>query len=250
MKFKIGLHLLVLMLGGIGLFSCQMDSPRSSARNVDDSVTVFVRKRIAEKKEIEAFRHQMLPPDFESKIEKYYPVIRKYSKRYGFDWRLIIAQILQESRFREKARSRVGAIGLMQIMPSTAREIRREMDIEYIAINPRENITAGIYHLYKQLKYFPDADGENRLKLALAAYNCGAARIFDAQDIARTLGLDPQTWEAVKTCLPKLTGEHWRLHLEVWEMGVPNYGYFYGYEETIKYVDEIMKNYEIFKRMF
>jgi len=232
------------------IFGCQ-DTARNSARSDrSDSLVNMIEKRISEKKQIEAYRKRALPPDFEKKVRNYYPVIRKYAKRYGFDWRLIVVQILKESHFKERARSRVGAMGLMQIMPSTAREIRREMDIEYIANNPRENIAAGIYHLYKQLKYFPDTDRDNRLKLALAAYNCGAARIFDAQDIARALELNPQTWESVKTCLPKLTREYWKLHLEVWELGVPNYGYFYGYKETIAYVDDIIDGYNILKKMF
>ncbi len=215
-----------------------------------DSLVKMVEKRIAEKRRIEEFRKQVLPRDFQRKIENYYPVIRKYSKRYGFDWRLITMQILKESRFKENARSHMGAVGLMQIMPSTAKEIRREMDIEYIANNPRENIAAGIYHLYKQLKYFPDADRNNRIKLALAAYNCGVGHIFDAQDIARFLEMNPQTWEAVKHCLPRLTSKDWRLHLEVWELGVPKYGYFCGYKQTIDYVDDIIRNYQIFKKMY
>lgn len=232
------------------VFGCQDSARRSVQPDRSDSLMSMIEQRILEKKQIEAYRKRALPLDFEKKVRNYYPVIRKYAKRYGFDWRLIVMQILKESHFKERARSRVGAMGLMQIMPSTAQEIRREMDIEYIANNPRENIAAGIYHLYKQLKYFPDADRDNRVKLALAAYNCGAARIFDAQDIARALELNAQTWESVKTCLPKLTPEYWKLHLEVWELGVPNYGYFYGYKETIAYVDDIIEGYNILKKMF
>ena len=231
-------------------FGC---TPRSDkVRNVAqrDSLIQMVEKRIAQKKELELFRSKALPLDFQEKIENYYPAIRKYAKRYGFDWRLIVVQILKESRFKENARSHVGAIGLMQIMPGTAREIRREMDIEYIANNPRENIAAGIYHLYKQLKYFPNADRSNRVKLALASYNCGAGRVFDAQSVAHFLELDPQNWEAVRFCLPKLTTKDWRLHLEVWELGIPKYGYFYGYNQTIDYVDKIIENYQIMKRMY
>lgn len=241
----------ILLLAGIALLAgCQVSSGVQQSMTREDSLVNMVRQRISEKKQIEQFRRNALPRDFENKVENYYSVIRKYAKRYGFDWRLILVQILKESHFKERARSHAGAMGLMQIMPSTAKEIRREMDIEYIANNPRENIAAGIYHLYKQLKYFPDADRSNRIKLAMAAYNCGAGRIFDAQDIARTLELDPQNWEAVREALPKLTSKDWRLHLETWELGVPQYGYFYGYRETIAYVDDIFSNYEIVKKMF
>lgn len=214
-----------------------------------DTLITMVEKKIAEKKALSEFRERYLSPHILDKIERYYPIIRKYSKRYGLDWRLIVAQILKESRFKEDARSNVGAIGLMQIMPYTAVEIRREQDIDYIARDPQENIAAGIYHMYKQLKYFPEADRVNRIKLALAAYNAGPGRIFDAQDIARFLGLNPNTWEAVKFCLPKLTSKDWKLHLEVWELGVPTYGYFYGYEQTIAYVDDIWSSYQVLKKM-
>jgi membrane-bound lytic murein transglycosylase F len=229
---------------------CQRSPDQTRLGAESDSLLNFVKKRIEEKKQYEEFRKKTLPRDFENKVQNYYPVIRKYSKRYGFDWRLIVMQILKESRFREDARSHVGAMGLMQIMPSTAMEIRREMDIEFIANNPRENIAAGIYHLYKQLQNFPDADRNNRLMLALAAYNCGVGRIYDAQAAARYLDLDPQTWDAVKICLPQLTRKHWRMHLEIWELGVPTYGYFYGYKQTISYVDDIIRNYQIFISVF
>ncbi len=235
---------LVLLLG------CTRRERAINTQAEADSLIKMVERKIEEKREIEEFRQKILPPNFEERIRNYLPIIRKYSKRYGFDWRLIVMQILKESRFKENARSRVGAVGLMQIMPGTAREIRKEMDIEYIASNPRDNIAAGIYHLYKQMHYFPNSDRENRIKLALASYNSGPGRIFDAQDIARFLKMDPNKWESVKYCLPKLTPKYWRLHLEVWELGVPNYGYFYGYEQTINYVEDIIRYYNIFRKMF
>lgn len=242
--FLVSIFLLALSI------SCMHNVQDSELIAEQDSLVKIIEKRISQKKEYEQFREKVLPRDFQDKIQNYYPVIRKYAKRYGLDWRLIVVQILKESKFREDARSHVGAMGLMQIMPGTAREIRQEMDIEYIANNPRENIAAGIYHLYKQLKNFPDADRDNRVKLALAAYNSGIGRIYDAQTLARYLTLDPQTWEGVRECLPRLTAKEWRLHLEVWELGVPDYGYFYGYQQTIDYVDDIIRNYQIFRAYY
>lgn len=251
-------------LAGVGLcvfllfFACRSyTEPRysSSSASVDqDTLINMIEQKIAEKKRqrerIEKFREQYLPENFYNKIKEYYPIIRKYAKRYGIDWRLIVVQILKESRFKEDARSHMGAMGLMQIMPRTAREITRELDIEYITKDPRENITAGIYHMYKQLQYFPNADLENRIKLALASYNCGPARIFDARNIARFKKMDPDTWDDIKECLPMLTTDYWKLHLEVWEQGTPTYGYFYGYEQTIDYVDDIYEKYTLVKQMF
>ncbi len=247
--------LLLCLLCLLLVSGCQSNSgPPVSALAKQDTLVSMIEREIAKKKarhrQLAEFRKRHLSSQIYMKIKEYYPIIRKYSKRYGIDWRLIIAQILKESRFKEDARSHVGAMGLMQIMPRTAREITRELDIQYIARDPRENITAGIYHMYKQLNHFQNADHENRIKLALAAYNCGPARIVDAQDIARYKNLDPHTWPAIKQCLPLLTAEDWKLHLEVWEQGLPTYGYFYGYEQTIDYVDDIYQNYNLLRHVF
>ncbi len=181
-------------------------------------------------------------------VIKYKPIIKKYAKRYGFDWRLIVAQIVQESGFKEKARSRVGAKGLMQIMPGTAKEIGRELEFEYIMKRPRENITAGIYHLYKQYRLFPEAKHEERLKLSLASYNCGAGHVFDAQKIAEYYRRPSNYWTEVRPYLAMLKKTDWQLHLQVWPTGKPQYGYFYGYNETIKYVDNIWEMYLSYKK--
>ena len=57
----------------------------------------------------------------EAKISKYDPLVKKHARRYGFDWRLISAQMYAESSFRPDVVSNAGAVGLMQIMPSTAK---------------------------------------------------------------------------------------------------------------------------------
>jgi membrane-bound lytic murein transglycosylase F len=244
-------HLMFWVLLLVFVFiGCQNVSPVQHQDLNKDSLIVSIEKKIQEKKRIREFQEKYFTDEFYTKTKQYFPVIRKYSKRYGFDWRLIMAQILKESKFSENAISHRGARGLMQIMPYTAREITRELDFEFITKDPRENISAGIYHLYKQLEYFPEADNENRIKLALAAYNGGPAHVLDAQDIAGYLKGKRNEWLAVRTALTKITRNEWKLHLEVWEMGVPTFGYFYGYEETINYVDDIYSNYELFKKIF
>ena len=137
----------------------------------------------------------------------------------------------------------------MQIMPGTAREIRGELDIEYIMKNPRENITAGIYHLKKQLRYFPEAEVNERTKLALASYNCGVGRVFDAQEIARYYRKAPHQWRIVSPYLGTLKQSDWELHLQVWPQGRPTHGYFYGSEETITYVNNIWVLYKAYKKI-
>jgi membrane-bound lytic murein transglycosylase F len=215
-----------------------------------DSLTAQPKMTEEKSKRILEIKKKLEKSRYNKSILKYSPVIKKYAKRYGFDWRLIVAQIMQESKFREHARSPVGARGLMQLMPRTEREISNELDFEFIRKNPRENIAAGIYHLKKQYSFFPNAGYENRIKLSLAAYNSGAGRVFDTQDIIRYYKFSPNQWKYIKRYLPQLTKSDWKLHLQVWPQGKPKHGYFYGSEETISYVDNIWEMYDIYRYLF
>lgn len=241
---------LILLFVLLALLSCQSSPPVAQADgNAPDSVKIKIKQKLAEKRKLDNLRAELIRGRLGRAISKYKPVIKKYSKRYGFDWRLITAQIVQESGFRTKARSRVGAVGLMQIMPYTASELSREIDKEYILKSPRENITAGIYHLKKQFRYFPDANREDRTKLALASYNCGVGRVFDAQDIARYYKRPANQWNHVKPYLSMLKKSDWQLHLQVWPNGKPRFGYFYGYNETINYVENIYALYQMYRKI-
>ncbi len=214
-----------------------------------DSLSLHIKRKIEEKKRLNQFKEDFVKSRYMKDLLKYKSIIKKYSKRYGFDWRLIVAQIMQESKFREKARSHVGASGLMQIMPTTAQELSKELDIQYILNSPRENIAAGIYHMKKQYSYFPNADFQNKIKLSLAAYNCGVGRIFDAQDMAKHFRLSHNNWINVKQYLGKLKAHNWEIHLQVWPQGKPKHGYFYGEEETRTYVKNIWELYNIYKKI-
>lgn len=231
------------------IISCQSADKQTTKDADPDKLRETVQDQIAEKKQLELIKKQLSRRHLSESIKKYKPIIKKYSKRYGFDWRLIAAQIVQESGFKIKARSRVGAHGLMQIMPGTAKEISRELDIEYIMKNPRENITAGIYHLKKQLRYFPEAESNERTKLALASYNCGVGRVFDAQEIARYYRKSPHHWRIVYPYLGMLKQSDWEMHLQVWAQGKPIHGYFYGSEETITYVNNIWVLYKAYQKI-
>lgn len=97
------------------------------------------------------------------------------SNRYSVTPELIFSLIHTESSFNSKAISRKGAIGLMQIMPSTAEGIARELDIEWSGIemlyDPATNIEFGTYYLHNLVKNFNDIDS------ALTAYNIGPTRL-------------------------------------------------------------------------
>lgn len=93
------------------------------------------------------------------------PMIRRASARHGMDARLVHAVIAVESGYRQRARSRRGAVGLMQVLPATARRYG-----VFDLYDPVSNIEAGVRHLKTLLRRFP-------LALALAAYNAGEAAV-------------------------------------------------------------------------
>jgi soluble lytic murein transglycosylase-like protein len=96
---------------------------------------------------------------------KYGEIIDRVSAQHGVDAKLVRAVIQVESAYHERARSPKGAMGLMQLMPATARQY--DLKDPY---DPASNIEAGIKHLKSLLDQFPKA-------LALAAYNAGEAAV-------------------------------------------------------------------------
>jgi membrane-bound lytic murein transglycosylase MltF len=117
---------------------------------------------------------------------------QKYAARYDFDWLMLAAQGYQESRLDQNVKSRVGAIGVMQVMPATGKELAVG-DIRQI----ENNIHAGTKYLRTLLdRYFADAhfDALNRCLFAFAAYNAGPARVAGLRKQAAGRGLDPDVW--------------------------------------------------------
>ena len=97
----------------------------------------------------------------------------------------------QESRFDPKAKSWVGAKGLMQVMPRTGAELKI-YDLE----SPDQGILAGTKVMSRYSNYFnnPEINARDRIRFALASYNCGPGHVFDARDLAKEMGLDPNKW--------------------------------------------------------
>ncbi len=179
-------------------------------------------------------------------IRSYGPTIRTYSEKYGFDWRLTLAVIKVESNFLDTAESHRGASGLMQIMPETQQELARALEIENIA-EPQSNIRAGLYYLSRMRRYFKDAEESDRLRLALAAYNAGPGRVFDAQKVAKYLNNDPNSWQSVKDALPMLSKRYYTLHDDIWPNRRPGSGAFRDHRQTIAYVEKIIDYYDEYR---
>ena len=149
---------------------------------------------------------------------------RKYSKRYfgvAFNWHYFKAQAVAESNLNPDAQSRVGAQGIMQIMPSTYAEIQRKHRvIDGGVMEPRWNIAAAIWYNKTLFDFWrKDRTLIERLRFMFASYNAGKGNLLKAQRQAINVGLNPRQWHSVRQVLNKVTGKHSR--------------------ETIGYVDRI-----------
>ena len=105
----------------------------------------------------------------------YRDIIERYAAEYGIDPLLVIAVIREESHFLPKSSSPKGAIGLMQLMPSTAKEIAGWLKEDYSQVDlkqPEDNIRYGTWYLATLYKEFSGNTG-----LSLAAYNAGSGRV-------------------------------------------------------------------------
>src|SRR5262249_34211046 len=135
---------------------------------------------------------QTLGADKGGQISPFDGLVKKHSRVNELDWRLITAQMYQESGFNPRVTSWVGAKGLMQVMPRTAQELKVAGNLE----DPDTGILAGarLMSRYANLFNSPDISAKNRIRFALASYNCGPGHVYDARDLAREMGLDPNRW--------------------------------------------------------
>jgi len=139
------------------------------------------------------------------------------------DWLLIKAVIAQESGFNPLAVSSCGAQGLMQLMPTTAAEMKITNTFD-----PDSNLRGGISYLRDEQRHFPEiTDNTERWKFALAAYNAGRGNINTAIQNAKDHNLDWQKWEFISSMLHDVTGNN--------------------ANETIAYVDKIIRHWQELK---
>ena len=121
-------------------------------------------------------------------------LFKKYGDKYDLDYMLMAAQGYQESGLDQAKRSRVGAIGVMQVMPATARDKAVAIpDIEHL----ESNIHAGIkYNRWVVDNFYQDPaiSRLNKGLFAFASYNAGPGRVASLRKQAAAEGLDPNTW--------------------------------------------------------
>jgi len=156
---------------------------------------------------------------------KYKNLLKKYADRYGFDWLLVAALAYQESRFDHTKKNKSGAVGLMQVLPSTGKD--KNIGIRNVHLL-ENNVHAGVKYLaFLKKKYFndPGIRPRDQVRLALAAYNAGPAKIQRVRSKTKEMGLDPNRWfRNVELATLKIVGQ-----------------------ETVRYVSDINKYYVIYR---
>ena len=117
---------------------------------------------------------------------------QKYGEQYDVDWLLMGAQGYQESQLNQNAKSRVGAVGVMQVMPATG----KAMKVGDIT-KTEANIHAGIKYMRWMIDHYYGNEPMTELDKALfafASYNAGAGRISQLRKEAAKRGFDPNIW--------------------------------------------------------
>lgn len=164
--------------------------------------------------------------DERRKYEKYKALFQKYAKKYGFDWVVIMAMAYQESGLDNDKRSPAGAVGVMQMTPQAAKQVK----MTGIRL-PENNIHAGIKYLaYLRDTYFnePQISTRDKVRFTFAAYNAGPNRVVKMREKAKKMGLSPDRWfRNVELAMLKTVGQ-----------------------EPVRYVSNINKYYIIYRRAF
>ncbi|MGL4994370.1 MAG: transglycosylase SLT domain-containing protein [Bacteroidales bacterium] len=166
-------------------------------------------------------------------------LFKRYSESSKFDWKLLAAIAYKESGFDSTVVSWAGAIGVMQIMPSTGRAMKanpKELHKNSVNIKTSIKVLTSIDKSLSKVK-----DPTQRLKLTLAAYNAGIGHLKDAQALAEKYGHDPHKYDnsVEEYLLLKRLPEYY-------SDPVCRSGYLRG-NETHKYVKEVFEQFQLYK---
>ena len=192
------------------------------------------------KKNGERFVKHRVDLQKKQQISKFDKMIVRYARELGWDWRLLASLIYQESRFDPTAKSWVGASGLMQLMPATA----KNFGIENLE-DPEQSLKAGIAYIKWLDKYWKKKVPEKteRIKFIMASYNVGQEHISDAQRLALKYKKDPSKWEGnvayfiLHKSNPKYCNDP-----------VVKFGYCRG-RETYDYVNDVFRRFHHYKNL-
>lgn len=166
-----------------------------------------------------------------SSLSPYDDLVRLHVQPYNFDWRLIVSQMYQESRFDPLASNSTGAFGLMQMLPRTAAELGVE-DLK----DPEQAIASGVKYLdWARDRFSKGLPVQEKIFFSLASYNAGYGHVKDAQRLAEQLGLRSDRWfNNVEKAMLLLQKRDYYKHAR--------FGYVRG-REPVNYVREIHQRY-------
>ena len=158
------------------------------------------------------------------KFGRFVDLFKKYGKQYDFDYYALVAQAFQESGLNQKLRSHRGAIGIMQLLPSTAADRHVNIpDIEKL----ENNIHAGAKYMHFLRSYFfndPAISPFDQIAFSWAAYNAGPGNVKKMRRLAEKMQLDKNKWFGnVETAAGRIIGT-----------------------ETVRYVSNIAKYYQAY----
>jgi membrane-bound lytic murein transglycosylase MltF len=157
-------------------------------------------------------------------ISPYDALVKKNANEQGWDWRLLSAIIYHESKFINESCSDKGAVGLMQIN-------NPNYSVDTL-LDPALNIAIGTKYLSYLSDMFAEhsADSVERLKFALAAYNCGEGNLLKCIRAAEERGVDPTRWDSIVSVIPEVPGFHGK--------------------QTIAYVREVLDTYDEYAEVY
>lgn len=174
-----------------------------------------------------------------NQLSKFDPLFKKYSKKLPYSWLLLASLSYQESHFNPNVTSWAGAKGLMQLMPSTA----KQYGITNLT-NPEQSIKAGVKYLNwldEEIWAKRISDVDERKRFVLASYNAGPGHVLDARRLTKKYDGNPNKWKNVSEFLLKKSNP------EYYNDEVVKYGYCRG-REPYQYVSEILTRYKHYKR--
>lgn len=171
------------------------------------------------------------------RLSPFDPLFKQYATVYSLDWRLLASIGYQESKYDSQVVSWAGAVGLMQIMPSTGRAYGVD---PALLLDPEQNVIVACRLLsYLERYYASTTSVDDRMKLMLAAFNCGEMHVNDARALAKKYGKSPHIWEDVLhfLLLKRLP--------KYYEDPVCKQGYLRG-TETANFVTEVWARYQYY----
>ncbi len=162
----------------------------------------------------------------DSRLPKYQPFFEQAAKQHDLNWVLLAAQSYQESHWNPRAKSPTGVRGMMMLTLPTAKQvgIKSRLDAE-------QSINGGAIYMSSLMGRLPESiPDRTKIWYGLAAYNIGMGHLYDARNLARSLGKNPDSWEDMQEVLPLLANKKYYSRLR--------YGYARG-SEPVEYVKRV-----------